>query len=167
MELVLETDRLLLRYISVGDANFILELFNSPGWIKYIGDKNIRDIKKTQKWIELIALRQYSDLGFTSLVIFLKESMLPVGIISLVKRDFLDSVDIGYAVLPEHTRNGYAYEACLSVIDYASNSLNFKTIYAILQNNNEASISLLNKLNFIFEGTVENDGEVLLKYRNR
>ena len=38
-----ETNRLLLRPTSITDAEFIYELLNTPKWIQYIGDRNIKD----------------------------------------------------------------------------------------------------------------------------
>ena len=76
-------------------------------------------------------------------------------------------MDIGYAFLPEYSGKGYAYEATLTGLEFAKNQLHYETIYAIVQGNNDSSIKLLNKINFISEGKVEIDGEVLLKFRNR
>lgn len=41
---VLETDRLILRWLTPDDAAFILELLNEPAWIRYIGDKGVRTL---------------------------------------------------------------------------------------------------------------------------
>ena len=38
----LETKRLLLRAITTKDAPFFYTLFNSEGWLTYIGDRNIK-----------------------------------------------------------------------------------------------------------------------------
>jgi RimJ/RimL family protein N-acetyltransferase len=40
-----ETERLLLRPFNTDDAPFILELVNSPGWLQFIGDRNIHSIE--------------------------------------------------------------------------------------------------------------------------
>lgn len=39
----LETERLTMRPISSDDAEFILELYNSPKFIEFIGDRNIKN----------------------------------------------------------------------------------------------------------------------------
>ena len=48
------TDRLLIRPITVGDANFIYSLVNSNGWLKYIGDRNIRNNQDAENYIQKI-----------------------------------------------------------------------------------------------------------------
>ena len=41
---VLETDRLVLRRFTLDDAEFILRLVNEPAWLRYIGDKQERNL---------------------------------------------------------------------------------------------------------------------------
>jgi RimJ/RimL family protein N-acetyltransferase len=40
MKQILETERLILRELDIQDAQFMFQLLNSPGWIKYIGDRS-------------------------------------------------------------------------------------------------------------------------------
>ena len=49
---VLETNRLTLRWLNVGDANFILQLLNEPSWIQYIGQKNVRSLEDAKSYIQ-------------------------------------------------------------------------------------------------------------------
>ena len=51
-------------------------------------------------------------------------------------------------ILPKHWRNGYALEACCSVIDYAFKVLNCTALFAGHNPKNNASKRLLEKLNF-------------------
>jgi RimJ/RimL family protein N-acetyltransferase len=47
---------------------------------------------------------------------------LPIGICGLVKRNYLDDIDLGYALLPRYWGQGYAYEAAKAVLDYATSA---------------------------------------------
>ena len=50
--MIIDTDRLTLAELQIEDAPFILELYNDPDFIKYIGDRNIHsifDAKKTPR----------------------------------------------------------------------------------------------------------------------
>lgn len=49
--LVLETERLRLRRLSIDDAGFILRLLNEPSFIQYIGDKNVRTIEDARLYL--------------------------------------------------------------------------------------------------------------------
>ncbi len=39
-----ETDRLLIKPTSDGDAEFIYKLMNTPKFIKYVGDRDIKSV---------------------------------------------------------------------------------------------------------------------------
>ena len=47
----LETERLLLEPMTINEAPFILELYNSPNFIKFIGDRNIKSIDDAENYI--------------------------------------------------------------------------------------------------------------------
>ena len=91
----------------------------------------------------------------------LKDSQVSIGICGLLKRDYLDDIDIGFAFLPRFRGKGYAVEAASAVIDYGKQSLALSRIVAITQPNNVKSIKLLNKLGFKFERMVCFSGEEL------
>ena len=60
----LETERLLLRNIEVTDAPFFFELFNSEGWLKYIGDRNIKTVADAEQQIKTKYIPSYTENGF-------------------------------------------------------------------------------------------------------
>jgi RimJ/RimL family protein N-acetyltransferase len=87
-----------------------------------------------------------------------------LGIITLIKRDYLNFPDIGYALLPNAMGFGYAYEATQVVInDIKTNSL-FESLNAITLIENASSINLLEKLNFNFEKEIFENNESLSIY---
>jgi len=67
---------------------------------------------------------------------------------SLIKREALEDVDIGFAFLPEFTGKGYAFEAAKGTYDFAKTTLGLKQLAAITNTDNVASINLLRKLGF-------------------
>ncbi|WP_299887011.1 hypothetical protein [uncultured Lacinutrix sp.] len=48
----LETEKLVLREFEQSDVEFVLTLLNSPNWLKFIGDKNIKSITEALNYIE-------------------------------------------------------------------------------------------------------------------
>ena len=48
---VLETERLILRYFCLSDAEFIIQLLNEPSFIEYIGDKGVC---VTEAWLNFV-----------------------------------------------------------------------------------------------------------------
>jgi RimJ/RimL family protein N-acetyltransferase len=152
---VIETDRLILRKLSVDDAEFILELVNDPSWLKFIGNKDVKTIEDARRSISNKYVEMYNRLGFGLYLAELKGEGVPIGICGLIKRDALEDVDLGFAFLPGFRGQGYAYEAAVATMEYGKNVLGLNRIAAITVQGNEASIKLLEKLGFQFEKMVE------------
>jgi RimJ/RimL family protein N-acetyltransferase len=72
----------------------------------------------------------------------------------LLKRDVLEDVDIGYALLPEFCSQGYAFESASAVMLYASEKLGLKRVVAVTNADNKSSIRLLEKMGFKYERMV-------------
>ena len=65
--IVLETERLILRWLDIKDAPFILELVNDPAWIQFIGNKGVRTLEDATNYIVNGPIDMYNklDLVFT------------------------------------------------------------------------------------------------------
>src|SRR5687767_8032735 len=148
---VLETDRLTLRYLTLADAEFILQLLNDPSFIRFIGDRGVRTVEEARQYILQGPIASYERFGFGLYLAEITATGAQVGICGLLKRDTLPDADIGFAFLPPHWRQGYAYESAAAVITYGKDELGQKRILAITSPENDASIKLLEKLGFTFE----------------
>ena len=167
MKKILETERLYLREFTTDDKEFIFELLNSPGWIKYIGDRGIKTLDNTINYINEGLIRSYKINGFGLWGIVEKESDILVGMCGLLKRDYLEDVDVGFALLPSHEGLGYGKESALETVRYAKNELTLKTLAAITVPYNDSSIRLLQKLGFNFCENIRipNDDEELMLFK--
>lgn len=148
---VLETDRLIIRRLTVEDAAFIFELVNDPSWLRYIGDRGVRTLEDARNYILKGPVEMYGRLGFGLYLTELKGKGAPIGMCGLLKRDSLKDVDIGFAFLPGFRGQGYAYEAASAVLAYGKHTLGLERIVAIVSPGNDSSIKLLGKLGFQFE----------------
>lgn len=156
---VLETERLILRWMSAGDAVFILELLNDPDWLRFIGDKGVTTIEAARAYIQQGPTAMIVRHGFGLYLTELKESGVPIGMCGLIKRDGLDDVDIGFAFLAKYREKGYAYEAAAATIEYGMKTLRLPRIVAITMPDNRSSIRLLEKLGMRFERPVRLPGD--------
>jgi RimJ/RimL family protein N-acetyltransferase len=147
---VLTTERLVLSPLELEDAEFVLELVNSPGWLKYIGDRDIHDQHAAEEYIKTGPWKMSEQFGFSLLRVALKDSGTPIGMCGFLQRDFLDHPDIGFAFLPEYEGHGYAFESCTKVLDHFSNKLDLDTILAMTHPANKRSQALLARLGFKF-----------------
>lgn len=148
---VLRTERLRLRLVDTGDAAVFLALFNDPAFIEHIGDRGVRTLEAAVKSIEDGPVAMQRARGHSMYMVELAEEGIPVGLSGLIKRDTLEDVDIGYAFLPRHRGQGYAFEAARAVVGHAR-TLGIPRLAAITTPGNAASIALLLRLGMRFEG---------------
>src|SRR5690606_38235364 len=99
---VLETQRLVLRRLSAADAPFVLELLNDPAWLEHIGDRGVRTLDDARAYLAAGPVAMYAEHGFGLYLVEVREDGAPAGICGLVRRDFLDDVDLGFAFLPRY-----------------------------------------------------------------
>lgn len=143
------TARLLIREFTLADAAFILELLNEPAFIQFIGDKGVRNLADAGQYLRDGPLAGYAKHGFWLWCVTLPDDT-PLGSCGLLKRDFLEHPDLGYAFLARHCRRGYAHEAAAAVMRHAREHLHLTTIHAITAFRNPDSVKLLGKLGFDF-----------------
>lgn len=153
--IVLETERLSLRQLSLADAPFILTLLNEPSFLRYIGDKQVRDIEGAEQYLLNGPIASYQQNGFGLYLVALKEHGTPIGICGLIKRAELPAVDIGFAFLPDFWNQGFAFEAATAVMNYGQETLQLDRIVAITSLDNDASIKLLQRIGFTFSGLID------------
>ncbi|MEQ1823572.1 MAG: GNAT family N-acetyltransferase [Fimbriimonadaceae bacterium] len=163
---MIQTERLALRNLTFDDAPFIYELLNDPAWLEHIGDRGVKNLDDARAYIQNGPMKMLADTGFALQVVELEG--VAIGLCGLLKRDYLECPDIGFAFLPKYRGQGYAFEAALGVCRYAGETLNLPKILAICSPANGASANLLINLGFVNVGTLSlpDYGESLLWERS-
>ncbi len=159
----LNTERLNLDIITLEDHTFMFELVNSRGWLDFIGNRNVNSKEDAIGYINKI----HNTPHLTYWVLRTKSTNTPIGIISFIKRSYLEHYDIGFALLPGYHGKGYAHEAAKAVLLMLSQDSLYSTILATLFSNNIRSIQLLTKLGFRFHKEIEVENDKLHVYSNR
>ncbi len=149
--IAIQTDRLILRRLCADDAAFILELVNDPDWLRYIGDKGVRNLDDARGYIENGPVASYARHGFGLWRVERRDDGTPIGMCGLIKRDTLEDVDIGFAYLPRFRGCGYAREAARATLAYAAESIGLRRVVAITSPDNAASGRLLEAIGLSFE----------------
>ena len=155
---ILETERLILRKMRTEDAEFIFGLVNETAFIRNIGDKGVRTLDDARNYILNGPVASYAKFGFGLYLVTLQETGEAIGICGLLKRDSLEDVDVGFALLEKFRRKGFAYESAAAVMEYGRNKLGLKRIVAITSPDNEASIRVLEKIGLRFEKMIRMPG---------
>lgn len=148
------TPRLHLRRLTLADAPFYLRLLNEPSWLAHIGDRQVRTLQDAQAHIAANILAPYARHGFGMYLVQRRSDGAPLGLCGLVQREALPAPDIGFALLQEHERRGYAREAAQAVLGHAFEALGLVRLLAITAPTNLRSTKLLGALGFSFQGMV-------------
>ncbi|ROH98984.1 MULTISPECIES: GNAT family N-acetyltransferase [unclassified Chryseobacterium] len=154
-----ETERLIVRPMSLEDKDIIFKLYNSPKFIQYIGDRNIRTVADAEDYIRNRFLPQMERLGFGNYLVLTKEGHHKIGAVGIFEREGLDIVDIGYSLLEEFEGKGYAFEAAQKVKSIGMEEFGLPKISAIISKDNASSQKLIEKLGLKFKKYITLPGE--------
>ncbi len=160
MNTYLESERLFLKPLNLNDYEFIKFLVNTNGWLEFIGDRNIHSDEDSKNYIQRIINNQ----NVIYWIVNLKNTKQSIGIITFIKRDYLEHHDLGFAFLPKFVKNGYAFESSNLVLKEIELSKSHRIILASTIPENIKSIKLLEKLGFSFDKKIENNNETLSVY---
>lgn len=162
--IIQKTERLQIRQLHSEDAAFIIKLLNSPGWLKFIGDRNVKTLESGRQYILEGPAKSYQENGFGLFLVELLDSKTAIGLCGLIRRPELQEVDLGFALLPQFEGKGYAGEASLAVLAFAKNEVKLETIQAITLPRNKRSIQLLERLRFQNKGLIPFKKEEVLLF---
>ncbi|MBL0339838.1 MAG: GNAT family N-acetyltransferase [Bacteroidetes bacterium] len=161
MQIAIKSERLFITPLASDDFEFIKVLVNTPGWIKFIGDRNIHSKEAAQQYIQKILDKEHTHYW----IVRLKDHGVAIGIITLMLRNYLNDYDFGFAFLPEYGKQGFAFEAAAAVLNELEINSEYKQLLAITMQQNVSSIKLLEKLGFVFEKNMVIDNEELKMFK--
>ena len=157
----ISTNRLEIRPLAAQDAPFIFELVNSKGWLKFIGDRNVRTHENAKEYIAGIMVNP--EVRYW--VVKELASNSPAGVVTLIKKEYLSHPDIGFAFLPVFEGKGYAFEATRAVLELIKELPEFKTLLACTLPENTKSIRLIEKLGMKYWQEITVEKEILNLYK--
>jgi RimJ/RimL family protein N-acetyltransferase len=147
----LETSRLILRRLVFDDASFLVTLLNQPSFIANIGDRGVRNVDDAHRYLREGPHAMYERYGFGLWHVARKSDGAGLGMCGLLKRDILPDVDVGYAYLPEHWGQGYAFEAAEATLRHGARKFGLKRVIGVVSPGNSGSIRVLEKIGMRFE----------------
>lgn len=152
--------------MSLDDTDLILELYNMPNFIKFIGNRNIKSLADAENYIKAKFLPQFEKLGFGNYLIELKDGNIKIGGVGIFERQGLDIVDIGFSVLERFEGKGYMFEAAQKVKSIGMDDFGLNKISAITSKDNFSSQKLIERLGLKFQKyvTLPNENEELMYY---
>lgn len=155
----IETERMLLRWLTLDDAPLMLAVWNDPAFVQNVGDRGIRTVAEARDALSDGALKLYRDLGYGPFRVALRENDEGIGVCGLFKREHLDDPDIGFGLLPDYCGKGLGWEAAAAVLAHSRDTLRLLRVTAIVSPDNVRSIALIEKLGMHFERSLQMPGE--------
>jgi len=153
--IVCETKRLIIQHFKLDDAEYVLKQLNEQSFIRFIADKQVRNLEDAEKYLKEGPMASYQKNGFGLNVVLLKQSGVQIGMCGLVKREELEHPDIGYAFLPDYWGEGYAIEASEAILSNAVMAHGLKVILGVTLPDNRASNYLLARIGFTQKGSIK------------
>lgn len=150
MNLILNTERLILRPFEKSDAESFFEMDKNPEVHRYLWNKPVLEIEEVFAGIKMIR-QQYIDNNIGRFAVILKETNEFIGWAGLKyntktvnnKNYFYD---IGYRLNENFWGNGYASEASFAWLDYGFKVMKIEKMTAAAHTANIASNRILQKI---------------------
>mgnify|MGYP000122195521 FL=1 len=144
-----ETDRCLIRELSLSDLPALYELYDKPGMTDYV--EPLYDYETELEYQKAYIENMYGFYEYGMWLVFSKETG------ELIGRAGLEHNEMGYMIAPELWNRGYATEVCRFIIDYARENTDFEELYCRIDERNEASVRLAKKLGFVRNAQIGNE----------
>ena len=150
----LETERLIIRPITLDDLQDFYEMDSQPEVHIYLKNQPIKTIDETKVNIDILLLK-YETLGISRLAVIEKESGKMIGWTGFkyieekeAINNRFDFLDFGYRYRKETWGKGYATEAAKACIDFYRENMTELKLNAITHVDNAASRNVLEKVGF-------------------
>ena len=141
------TARTILRPIKLTDQQFIFELRSDEIVNQYLDRPLVKDLAQASEFINFI-LQGIQKNKWLYWTIELQMTQEAIGTICLWNFE-TNQADIGYELLPNFQKKGIMSEALQAILDFGLKTLGLEIIQAYTHRNNQASLSLLRKKQFM------------------
>ena len=150
MKIIIETDRLVLREITLNDKEALFRLHSNPEVQKYTGEAVVKSVDEIAEAIKSRTIN-YKKYGYGRWAAILKDGNQFVGWAGLAYLPEFDEIDLGYRFLPEYWGMGLATEASHAILKYGFYTLKLEKIIAIAMKENQASKRVMEKVGMKFD----------------
>jgi RimJ/RimL family protein N-acetyltransferase len=153
----LHTARLCLRPFTGGDADALFAMHTNANVLRYWDAPPWTDRERAERFIARCREMAEEGSGARVAVERARDEAL-IGWCALTRwRPDYRSASLGYCLDDAAWGHGYATEAALALLQWAFDTLDLNRVQAETDTRNAASARVLEKLNFIREGTLRED----------
>ena len=160
---ILETERLLVRELTLSDVDDLFELYSYEGMTDYM--EGLYPYEEEYAYQKAYIENMYGFFGYGMWLVFEKKSGKLIGRAGVEHREALDGeLELGYAIGTPWQGMGYATEVCLGILTYVKEELGFDKIVSLVEPENKASVHLLQKIGFVERQELLLDGIIYKKF---
>ncbi|AWK06040.1 N-acetyltransferase [Flavobacterium crocinum] len=163
MKEILQTNRLILRELTIEDSGFFYELNLNPNVIRYTGDRKFDSIKDARFFLE--NYNDYKLNGYGRWAVIDKTTKDFLGWCGLKYTKERDETDIGFRFFEQYWNKGYATESAKACLQYGFEKLKLEFVVGKVRTENMASIKVLEKLGLTYKKEFDFDGQKGLIYQ--
>ncbi|WP_077736701.1 GNAT family N-acetyltransferase [Bacillus sonorensis] len=162
-QIVLRTERLILRKMAIDDADNLLEIFADPKAMEYY--PSTKNEKQTLQWIDW-TLGNYENHGVGLWIAEHKQTGEFLGQCGIVPQEVegASEMEIGYLFKRPVWGNGYATEAAAACKCYGFESLNLKKIVSLPDAKNLPSRKVAERIGMTLEKNIYKRGKEIAFY---
>ena len=156
MKMILETERLFLREMTMGDFDALYAVLSDPEIMQHYPYSF--DEERVRSWIER-NMKRYTDDGFGLWAVCLKDTGEMIGDCGLTLQNIDGQMlpEIGYHIRRDQQRKGYAKEAAMAVRDWAFGNTEYPALYSYCKYTNVVSFKTAESIGMHFEKEYEDE----------
>lgn len=156
MKMILETERLFLREMTMGDFDALYAVLSDAEIMQHYPYSF--DEERVRSWIER-NMKRYTDDGFGLWAVCLKDTGEMIGDCGLTLQNIDGQMlpEIGYHIRRDQQRKGYAKEAAMAVRDWAFGNTEYPALYSYCKYTNVGSFKTAESIGMHFEKEYEDE----------
>lgn len=156
MKMILETERLFLREMTMDDFDSLYAVLADPEIMQHYPYSF--DEERVRSWIER-NMKRYTDDGFGLWAVCLKDTGEMIGDCGLTLQNIEGQMlpEIGYHIRRDQQRKGYAKEAAAAVRDWAFQNTEYPALYSYCKYTNVGSFKTAESIGMHFEKEYEDE----------
>lgn len=161
--IITETKRCIIREMTEQDLDAVYEVYAGKSITKYMEglyESREEELEYTRSYIQ----NAYTFWGYGTWVIERKRDGKIIGRVGFNLREGYEEPEIGFVIMEEEQRKGYALECCTAALKVGKEEYEFEKIQALVKEGNQASVNLCQKLGFRLVGITKLQAEEYLRF---
>lgn len=161
---ILETERCIVRELELSDLDDLFSMYAEPGMTDYM--EGLYEYEEELEYQKAYIENVYRFYGYGMWLVFEKKTGTLIGRAGVEHREELNGdMELGYAIRTSFQHQGYAYEVCQAIMQYAGEELQAHLLHCLIEKGNVISEKLAVKLGFSYCGDREIDGVLMSDYQ--